>query len=174
MTANRSIFAIIKSPFTLLFLGGVVLGLGGMVLYGVYASPWPTTCVAPLSYYSIEDDNNATLARGIYRSYRDDLFNGHSTYIGTISRYKDGRLAARPTAVNREVRYGLGISGKRIQMTVTSQQRKLGDQSSDRDVKDYIFPQIEPGQVETSTAYLLDNKILASGSETVARIACIN
>ena len=34
MTANRSIFAFIKSPLTLLFLVGMVAGLGGMALYG--------------------------------------------------------------------------------------------------------------------------------------------
>ncbi|MEO3991885.1 hypothetical protein [Pseudocitrobacter cyperus] len=174
MTANRSIFAIIKSPLTLLFLGGMAIGLGGMAFYAFSTSPYKAVCIAPTSYYTIVDDNNATLARGIYRSYRDDMFNGHSTYIGSISHFKDGKLEGRPTAVNREVRFGVDFSGKRIQLTVESQHRKLGDQSSDRDIRDYIFPQILPGEVATSTLYLLDNRVLASGTETVARIACTN
>ncbi|MGM8430229.1 hypothetical protein [Enterobacter cloacae] len=173
MTANRSIFAFIKSPLTLLFVGGMVAGLGGMALYGFQTSPYASHCVAPTSYYVIEDDNNATLARGIYRSYRDGLFSGHTTYIGTISHFKDGKRDGLPKAVNREVRYDVDVSGKRVHLTVTSQHRKLGGQTTDKDVTDYIFPQIKPGEVATSTVYLLDNKVLASGTETVARIACM-
>ncbi|WP_148242062.1 hypothetical protein [Enterobacter asburiae] len=174
MTANRSIFAIIKSPLTLLFIGGLAVGLGGIALYDFSTAPHKKVCVAPTSYYTIEDDNNATLTRGIYRSYRDGLFNGHTTYIGGISHFKDGILAGRPTSVNREVRYDVDFSGKRVHLNVTSQHRKLGDQSTDQDVRDYIFPQIAPGEVATSTLYLLDDKVLASGTETVARIACMN
>jgi len=174
MTANRSIFTIIKSPIALLFLGGVIIGTGAMALYGFYTSPYKAVCIAPTSYYIIEDDNNATLARGIYRSYRDGLFNGHTTYIGSISHFKDGKLDGLPKAVNREVRYNINMSGKRLHLTVTSQHRKLGGQSSDEDVTDYIFPQIKPGEEATSTVYLLDDKVLASGTETVARIACMN
>lgn len=174
MTANRSIFAIIKSPIALLFLGGVIIGTGAMALYGLYTSPYKTVCIAPSSYYIIEDDNNATLVRGIYRSYRDGLFNGHTTYIGSISNFKDGKRDGLPKAINREVRYNVEISGKRIHMTVTSQHRKLGGESSDEDVTNYIFPQIKPGEGVTTTVYLLDDKVLASGTDTVARIACIN
>ncbi|MGN7789861.1 hypothetical protein [Enterobacter sp. 22452] len=174
MTANRSIFAFIKSPLTLLFLGGMVAGLGGMALYGFKTSAYASQCIAPTSYYVIEDDNNATLARGIYRSYRDGLFKGHTTYIGSISHFKDGKRDGLPKHVNREVRYDVDVSGKRIHLTVTSQHRKLGGQTTDQDVTDYIFPQINPGEVTTSTVYLLDDKVLASGTETVARIACMN
>ncbi|HDR2784022.1 TPA: hypothetical protein QCJ60_003359 [Enterobacter sichuanensis] len=174
MIANRSIFAFIKSPLTLLFVGGMVVGLGGMALYGLKTSTFASQCIAPTSYYVIEDDNNATLARGIYRSYRDGLFSGHTTYIGTISHFKDGKRDGLPKAVNREVRYDVELSGKRIHLTVTSQHRKLGGQTTDQDVTDYIFPQIKPGEVATSTIYLLDDKVLASGTETVARIACMH
>lgn len=174
MTANRSIFAFIKSPPTLLFVGGMVAGLGGMALYGLQTTKYASQCIAPTSYYVIEDDNNATLARGIYRSYRDGLFNGHTTYIGSISHFKDGKRDGVPKAVNREVRYNVDMSGKRLHLTVTSQHRKLGGQTTDKDVTDYIFPQIKPGEIVTSTVYLLDGKVLASGTETVARIACMN
>ncbi|MCQ4444177.1 hypothetical protein NOX22_06175 [Enterobacter cloacae] len=174
MTANRSIFAMIKSPRVLLFLGGMVAGIGGMALYAFSTSPYKSVCIAPTSYYTIEDDNNATLARGIYRSYRDGLFSGHTTYIGSISHFKDGKRDGLPKAVNREVRYDVGMSGKRIHLTVTSQHRKLGGQTADEDVAEYIFPQINPGEMATSTVYLLDDKVLASGTETVARIACMN
>ncbi|WP_262814775.1 hypothetical protein [Enterobacter bugandensis] len=128
----------------------------------------------PISYYVIKDDYNATLARGIYRSCRDGLFSGHTTYIGSISHFKDGKRDGLPKAVNREVRYDVELSGKRIHLTATSQHRKLGDQTADQDVTDYIFPQIKPGEVATSTVYLLDDKVLSSGMETVARIACMN
>ena len=104
----------------------MVVGLGGMALYGFQTSPYASQCIAPTSYYVIEDDNNATLARGIYRSYRDGLFSGHTTYIGTISHFRDGKRDGLPKAVNREVRYDVELSGKRIHLTVTSQHRKLG------------------------------------------------
>lgn len=174
MTANRSIFASTKLMLALLFVVSMVVGLGGMVLYNVYQSPYKSVCVAPTSYYTIEDDNNATLVRGIYRSYRDSLFNGHSTYIGSISHFKDGKQEGRPTVVNREVRFGVEVDGKRLHLTVTSQHRKLGDQSSDKEVMDYVYPHIVPGDIATSTTYLLDKTVLASGTESVARIACTN
>lgn len=87
MTANHFIFAFIKSSLTLLFMGGMVAGLGGMVLYGFGTSKHASQCIAPTSYYVIED-NSTTLTRGIYRSYRDVLFRGHTTYIGSISHFK--------------------------------------------------------------------------------------
>lgn len=174
MTVNRSIFASTKLPFALLFAGGVIVGLGGMALYTLHKTPYQSMCVAPTSYYTIEDDDNATLARGIYRSYRDSPFTGHSTYIGSISHFKDGKISGRPTPVNREVRYDVDFAGKRVHLTMTSHHRKLGDQSNDKEISDYIFPQIIPGEVATSTVYMLDNTMLASGTETVARIACTN
>ncbi|ELN9420534.1 MULTISPECIES: hypothetical protein [Enterobacter cloacae complex] len=174
MTVNRSIFASTKFRLALLFTAGALVGLGGKVFYGIYYSPFKSTCVAPTSYYTIEDANNATLVRGIYRSYRDSLFSGHTTYIGSLSHFKEGKLAGRPTAIHREVRFDTDVEGKRIHLTVTSQHRKLGDQSSDREVKDYVYPHIDRGEVATSTIYMLDNKVLASGTESVARIACTN
>jgi hypothetical protein len=174
MTANRSFFASTNLWLALLFTFSLLAGFGGMVFYSFYHLPYKSACVAPTSFYAIEDKDNATLARGIYRSYRDDLFSGHTTYIGSLSRFVDGKLTGRPTPIHREVRFDSEIEGKRIHLTVTSQHRKLGDQSTDREVKDYIYPQIGKGEVGTSTIYLLDNKVLASGTESVARIVCTN
>lgn len=174
MTANRSIFASTKFRLALLFMVSLIVGFGGKVYYGYYHLPYKSMCIAPTSYYNIEDQNNATLVRGIYRSYRDSLFSGHTTYIGSISHFKDGRIAKQPTAVHREVRFNTEVEGKRVHLTVTSQHRKLGDQSSDQEVKDYVYPQIGQGEVATSTLYLLDGKVLASGTESVARIVCTN
>lgn len=172
MTANRSIFVSTKFRLAVLLLGGVIVGLGGMAAYSFYHLPYQSVCIAPTSYYSIEDDNNVTLARGIYRSYRDGAFSGHSTYIGSISHFKDGVRDGLPATVNREVRFDVEMEGKRIHMTVTSHHRKLGDQSQDSDIRDYIYPQIAPGEVGTSTLYWLDNTVLATGTESVARIVC--
>ncbi|HFT8658733.1 TPA: hypothetical protein ACGSTA_004383 [Enterobacter cloacae] len=72
------------------------------------------------------------------------------------------------------MRYDVELSGKRIHLIAPSQHRKPGGQTADQDVTDFIFPQIKPGEVATSTVYLLDDKVLASGMETVARIARMN
>lgn len=47
MTANRSIFAFIKSPLTLLFMGWMVAGLGGMALNGFQISKYASQCIPP-------------------------------------------------------------------------------------------------------------------------------
>ena len=73
MTVNRSIFIFIKRP-QILFAGGLMTGLALTIGYTIATSPLKQTCFAPpASFYTIKDENNVTLARGIYRSYRDGL-----------------------------------------------------------------------------------------------------
>ncbi|WP_343552940.1 hypothetical protein [Pantoea sp.] len=114
------------------------------------------------------------MTRGVYLAYRDGLNKGHMTFIGNISHYNQQGLIAPPTPVNRELRFTGEAHDNQFEMTVVSQSRRLSDLSTDQEVKDYVFPHIDPGSVSSSAFYLLEGKVLAAGTETVARSACVN
>ena len=174
MSVNRSTFAFIKSPLTLLFIGGFIVAFGAFVLRSVYNTPLKSQCVAPVSFYAIRDDSHAVVTRGIYRTFRDGINKGRITFIGSIAHYGGTRPETPPVPVQREVRFEGSFTGNLLHMTVTGHNRRLGDQSTDRDVQDYVFPQIGQGDTGTTSLYLLDGKVLATGTETVPRVACIN
>lgn len=170
---NRTILGIIKSPTTLLFLGGFVLALLGFFLKEMFFYPVKSTCVAPMSYYAIDEDN-WTLARGVYRFYSEGYNKGRTVYIGTINHYKGDLPSQSPIPVLREVRFSSTTEKNIMHSTITSQSRRLGDQSTDAEVTKYVFPHITPGDTSTSSIYLLEGKVLAAGTETVPRVLCIN
>lgn len=174
MTVNRSIFGLIKSPWLLVFLSSFIAAFGGYLAYAIYSIPLKSQCIMPVSMYTITDDNNAVLTRGVYRTYRAGLNKGRVTFIGSISRYEDGKLSGKPTPVQREVLFDTRFSGNVLSTTITGQHRRLGDQSSDSDVSASIFPQLKNGDTGTSSLFLLDGKVVAIGPETVPRYACIN
>jgi hypothetical protein len=174
MTVNRFIFAFIKSPLTWLFLGGFIVAFGAYAVHSVYNTPLKSQCVAPVSFYAIRDDNHAVVTRGVYRTYRAGLHQGRITFIGSIAHYGGTKEPEPPTPVQREVTFTGSFSGNLLNMVVTGHNRRLGDQSSDRDVQDFVFPQIGNGDTSSTSLYLLDNKVLATGTETVPRVACIN
>lgn len=174
MTVNRTIFAFIKSPLVLLFIGGFILAIGGTALRTWYVSPLKEQCTFPVSYFYIHSDSDVTLTRGIYRTFRDGLNRGHMTFIGNISHFNKEGLLKQPTPVNRELRFSAEVNNNQFELTVISHSRRLSDLSTDKEVQDYVFPHIQPGSVSTSSLYLLDGKVLAAGTETVPRSACIN
>jgi hypothetical protein len=174
MTVNRSIFGFIKSPALWLFIGGFMLAFLGFLAKAVYTTPLKSQCVSPVSFYVITDDDNVTLTRGVYRSYRDGMNQGRITFIGSISRFIDAKLQAPPMPVQREVQFRGSFSGNLLRMTITGHHRRLGDRSDDKEVTENIFPQINQGETGNTSLYLLDGKVLATGTETVARVACIN
>ncbi|HEY3590804.1 MAG TPA: hypothetical protein VGL07_12100 [Buttiauxella sp.] len=170
---NRTILGTIKSPTTLLFLGGFVVALLGFLIKEMMFYPVKATCTAPVSYYAIDKDS-WTLTRGVYRFYREGINKGRTVYIGTINHYKGDLPSQSPIPVLREVRFTGTLEKNIMRTTVTSQSRRLGDQSSDAEVTKYVFPHIQPGETSTSSLYLLEGKVLASGTETVPRVLCIN
>jgi len=174
MTVNRSIFAFIKSPLTLLFIGGFVVALGAFIGRAIYSTPLKSQCVAPVSFYAIHDDNHAVLTRGIYRTFRAGLHQGRITFIGSIARFNGSKTPEPAVPVQREVTFEGSFSGNLMHMVVTGHHRRIGDQSTDQDVQDFVFPQIGNGDTSNTSLYLLDGKVLASGTETVPRVACIN
>ncbi|MGU3415895.1 hypothetical protein ACLBW0_19365 [Enterobacteriaceae bacterium C34A] len=174
MTVNRSIFAFIKSPLTLLFIGGFVAAFGAYALHSIYNTPLKSQCVAPISFYAIQDDTHAVLTRGVYRTYRAGINEGRVTFIGSIAHFGGTKELEPPIPVQREVTFDASFSGNLLHMVVTGQHRRIGDQSSDQDVKDFVFPQIGHGDTSNTFLYLLDGKVLATGTETVPRVACIN
>lgn len=171
MAVSHSTFAFVNLKTILAFVLGFCMTLGAMFLKELYASPLREGCAMPVSYYDLRDDD-VTLTRGIYRSYRDGLSRGHVTYEGNITHFHGDKRVATPEPVNREVRYDASISGNTFSMTVTGHNRRLGDKSSDTDVTDYVFPLIKPGEKGTSWLYLLNGKALATGTETVPRMVC--
>lgn len=174
MTVNRSIFAFIKSPLMMLFIGGFLLTLAGAALRTYYVSPLKEQCSFPISYFHIRSDTDVTMTRGVYRVYRDGLNKGHMTFNGNISHFNKDGLAAPPSPVNRELRFTGEAHNNQFELTVVSHSRRISDLTSDKDVKDYVFPHIEPGSVSMSSMYLLDGKVLATGTELVPRSVCIN
>jgi hypothetical protein len=96
------------------------------------------------------------------------------TFIGSIVHFDDAKKPGPPVPVQREVTFEAGFSGNLLHMVVTGHHRRLGDQSTDQDVKDFVFPQISNGDTSNAFLYLLDGKVLATGTETVPRVACIN
>lgn len=174
MTVNRSIFGFIKSPALWLFTGGFVLAFVGFFAKAVYTTPLKAQCVSPVSFYAITDNDNVTLTRGIYRSYRDGINQGRITFVGSISRFIDAKRQAPPMLVQREVQFEGSFRGNLLRMTVTGHHRRLGDQSDDKEVTENIFPQINQGGTGNTSLYVLDGKVMATGTETVARVACIN
>lgn len=173
MNANRSIFGFIKSPVTLLFLGGFIVAAGACLWRTVAMTPVRSICVSPVSFYEIKQDKQVTLTHGVFRTYRDGIARGHVTFTGSISRFRDGKLTAPPVQVNRENHFTGYINGNRVMLTITGHNRRLGDESSNSDVRSYVFPQMEKGETGTSGLYMLDNKVLGTGTETALRLACI-
>ncbi|MFK3660833.1 hypothetical protein ACI2I2_09945 [Scandinavium sp. NPDC088450] len=174
MTASRSIFAFIKSPLTMLFLAGFIVAIIGSAVYAWFSTPLTSQCISPVSFYAIKDDENVTLTRGTYRTFREGLNKGRITFTGSIAHFSDDKPRQPPIPVQREVQFEGEFSGNLLHMTVTGHHRRLGDQSSDQDVTDNIFPQISNGETGTTSLYILDGKVLATGTETVARVACID
>lgn len=174
MTVSRSIFAFIKSPLTLLFVAGFIVAFIGSAIYAWFRTPLASQCISPVSFYAIKDDENVTLTRGIYRTFREGLNEGRITFTGSISHFSDEKPLSPPIPVQREVQFEGAFSGNLLHMTVTGHHRRLGDQSNDKDVTDNIFPQIKNGETGSTSLYLLDGKVLATGTETVARVACID
>lgn len=174
MTANRSILEFIKSPATQLFLCGFIVALGGCMLYAIKTTPLKLRCVIDSSYYDIRRDGNVTLTRGVYNTYRDGFNKGHITFIGSIARFNKSGTFTPPVPIHREVSFSALINRNLIQMKVTGHSRRLGDESSDQDITDYVFPQIKMGDTYTTAVYKLDDKVLASGTENVPRSLCNN
>ncbi|MFG6656330.1 hypothetical protein ACG0Z5_17945 [Scandinavium sp. M-37] len=174
MTVNRTIFGFIKWPWVLVFVCGFIVAFTACVLYSIYASPLKSQCIAPVSLYAVKDDNDVVLTRGVYRSFRSGIDKGRVTFTGNIRHFVDDKMVGRPIPVQREVMFNANFSGDLLLMTITGHHRRLGDQSSDRDVQDYIFPQIHPGETGVTSLYLLEGKAVATGTEITPRVLCIN
>ncbi|WP_435952270.1 hypothetical protein [Dryocola sp. BD626] len=170
---NRTILDTIKSPLILFFLGGIAVSLACVFIKEMVVYPMTATCVAPVSYYAIDEDK-WTLTRGVYRFYREGISEGRTVYIGTISHFKGDLPSESPIPVLREVRFTGVFDNNTMRTTITSQGRRLGDQSSDEDVKKYVFPHLVPGEVSTSSLYLLEGKVLATGTEATPRVLCLD
>lgn len=174
MTVNRSIFAFIKSPTTLFFSGGFIVALAGCIFYVLYTTPVKWQCTIENSFYDIRKDSDVTLTRGVYHTYREGLNTGHITFIGSIKRFNKNEMTSPPIPVHRESSFTATPYHNLIQMKVTGHGRRLGDQSSDKDVQNYVLPQITPGGIYTTALYLFNGKTLGSGTESVPRSVCNN
>lgn len=171
---SRTLLNTAKSTTTLLFCAGFLLTTIGFLMKESVIYPLQAICVAPQAYVEIDDRDNWTMARGIYRFYREGLTQARIVYTGTISHYVNGNAPAHPIAVLREVTVEKALSGNSLRSTVLEQSRLLGDQSSNADVVNYIFPHIVAGKSHISWLYLLNGVALASGTETTPRTLCIN
>lgn len=171
---NRTILDTIKSPATLLFIGGFAVAVLAFFIKETVFYPLKATCISPVSFYSIDHDDNWALTRGVYRTYREGLSEGRIVYIGTLTHFQKDIPKEYPIPILREVRFEGALKGNLLRITVTGQNRRLGDQSSDEQVIKYVFPHIAAGDVYTSALYSLDGKAVATGTEAAPRVMCIN
>ncbi|WP_187497748.1 hypothetical protein [Erwinia aphidicola] len=171
---SRTISPNAKSSIVLWFTGSFLLIV---LLFGVkalLAYPVRNTCVAPVSYYSIDDKNHWTAVRGVYHSYREGLTQVRIVYNGTVQHFTSGMPSAPSVTVLREVIIDMRLRQNRLHSKVIEQSRKLGDMSSDQQVLQYVFPHIKPGENSTTWLYMLNGLILATGTEATPRTVCIN
>lgn len=173
MRASPSIFASIKSPWLWLFVGGFVLAFSGVIGRWLATSAQQSQCRFPLAFYDIKSEREWVLTQGIYRSYHNGFSEGHLTYLGTLSRFMDGQLIAPATPIHRAVWFNGEFNHNLLKITVTHHSRGLGDKSRDEDVQKYVFPHWQAGDVSVIALYLFNGRVLASGTESVARNVCI-
>ncbi|MBS0882966.1 hypothetical protein JK231_20475 [Pantoea sp. JGM49] len=173
MHASRSIFASIKSPQLWLFIGCFVLAFSAVIGRWLTTTTQQSQCLFPLAFYDIKSEREWVLTQGIYRSYRDGFSQGHLSYLGTLSRFEDGQLTAPITPIHRAVWFNGEFNHNLLKITVTQHSRGLGDKSRDEDVQKYVFPHLQAGDVSVIAMYLFNGRVLASGTESVARNVCI-
>ncbi|ORM70423.1 hypothetical protein [Pantoea rwandensis] len=173
MPVNPTISALIKLPPLGLFFCGVLLAL-----ISVFGRWWVITsqyaqCSFPLTFYDIKSEREWILIKGVYRSYRDGVHSGHMSYLGTLSHFVEGERIAPITPIHRAVWFS-GLSHHNLlKLYVTHHSRGLGDRSSDDVVQEYVFPHLRVGDVSVIALFLLNGKVLATGTESVMRNICI-
>lgn len=144
------------------------------VIRAVVTNPLKDTCITPVSYYAIDGDDDWTVARGVYRNYREGLSRGRAVYVGTITHYQNNEAAGKPIPVLREVQYKGEIMNNLVRLTATGNSRRIGDHSSTEDVTKYVFPYIATGTTSTFSLYLLNGEAMATGTEATPRSLCVN
>lgn len=174
MRANRFISGFTKFPLTHVFVIGFTLALVGVAARTIYVFPLEDHCVYPQSYYDIRSDRDVVLARGIYYSYRNKINKAHLTYVGTLTHYSDGQQVSFPVPIQRSLWFTEEFDYNLLRISVGQQSKGLGDRSEDKDVDSYVFSQFKPNMINTLALYLLDGKVLATGTENAARSVCIN
>ncbi|MDI9220561.1 hypothetical protein QMZ30_06565 [Pantoea sp. EA-12] len=173
MRANPTTFVSIKLTLLWLFIISFFLALTSIVGGWWYTSSQQIQCGFPMAFYDIKSEREVVVTKGVYRSYRDGFNQGHTSYLGTLSRFVDGELIAPVTNIHRALWFETQFHHNLLKIKVTHLSRGLGDRSHDDDVEDYVFPYIQPGDVSMIGLYMLDGKVLASGTENVARNICI-
>lgn len=173
MGVNPTISGLIKFPLSALFLSGFLLALTIIIGRWWLISSQQAQCSFPLAFYDIKNQQEVVLTQGIYRSYRDGFYHGHTSYIGTLSRFIDGVPIAPVTHINRAIWFEHKFHYNLLKIKATHLSRGLGDKSHDDDVRDYVFPHIQLGDISVIGLYLLNGKVLASGTENTPRNICI-
>ncbi len=171
---NRTISDIIKSPTAWLFCAGFIAVTVAFAVKEAVDYPLNSTCVSPLSYYTIANDDDWTLARGVYRTYRESLHEWRMVYVGTINYHNADTPINHSVYVLREVRFEGSIKNNILRSTITGTNRRLGDQSSNEEVGKYVLPDINPGASNSNMLFLINGVAVATGAEATPRSLCIN
>lgn len=171
---NRTISDIIKSPTTWLFCTSFITAIVAFTVKEAIYYPLKSTCVSPVSYYAIENDDHWTRARGVFRTYRESLTEGRIVYIGTITYHNADAPTAHSVHVLREVRFKGTFKNNILRATITGTNRRLGDQSNKEEVAKYIFPHIKTGASYSNMLFLINGVTVATGEESTPSSLCIN
>ncbi len=172
MRVSPIISVFTKYPLIWLFICSFILAKGmslgkGWLFLSQYAQ-----CRFPLTFYDIKNEREVVLTKGIYRVYHDGFNHVHTSYIGTLSRFADGVRIAPVINVHRVISFEGNLHYNQLEMTAKNISRGLGDNSHDNDVREYVFPFIKLGDASIIGLYLLNGKVLASGTENAPRNIC--
>ncbi|MBD9646300.1 hypothetical protein IB231_22010 [Pantoea sp. PNT02] len=152
----------------LIFIGGVAITSWALVQRN-FAN---MTCYAPFRFYETYTDNSWIEARGVYHLDSRSGIEGKTSYVGKVFYRNAEGGVTRTVPVSREINWKVKFSNSYAATEITAANRRFGDHSDDNLVKDYIFPTYSVGQLNNSTVFLLNGKVLANGPENFPRIMC--
>ncbi|PKH26680.1 hypothetical protein CIG19_02480 [Enterobacterales bacterium CwR94] len=132
------------------------------------------TCRSNFELFEIAPQGSVVAVAGEYAIFPEGMFHlkGRTTYAGTIEFRNAAGLVTKQMPVSREMEWKLSIRDNKLHWVLVSASKRLGDHSDDALVKQLIFPISEPGEVNNSTLFLLEDKVMAAGPESVPRMLC--
>lgn len=131
-----------------------------------------TECRTTLHYYETHPDATFTLASGEYRSHSKSGLYGKLSYGGRIINYGSQGEILDMVPVYRELDFRMEVKFHRIVSEITATNRRLGDRSTDEQVRNYIFPTYSVGGINNTGLFILNDKSLATGPEHLPRLIC--
>lgn len=171
MDANRSF---LKPTKWLIATGVIAFAIPLLVLFATLRSQplMAGECAAPFTFVEYFRNGEKTVANGEYALYTGTGKPNRTTYTGAIIYYDAQGEKKRIVRVNREIAWDVSFRHDQIISKITHNGRRMGDNSSDAEVMQYIFPNYHPDETIHATLFQLGGSVLATGPHNVPRILC--